>query len=142
MRALSPILDFIRQNCMGSPRAQRTSWVHCRHSCAYATMLCIPPSSDLLRWQYLVSPDRKTFLAEFGPGGKYENTMGIYRGNESSEKIGVFDKELINGLPSSVKWIVHNGAGYDPVDVHACESRGTPFQVVQFTSDGNVFLRQ
>jgi hypothetical protein len=87
--------------------------------------MCIPLSSDLSP-QYLVSPDRKTFLAEFGPGGKHENTVGIYRGNESSEKIGVFDKDLINGLPSSVKWIAHNGAGYDPVDVHACKSRGTP----------------
>jgi hypothetical protein len=113
---------------MGSPRAQRTSGVHCRPSCTYATLLCIPLSSDLSP-QYLVSPDRKTFLAEFGPGGKYENTVGIYRGNESSEKIGVFDKDLINALPSSLKWIAHNGAGYDPVDVHACKSRGTPFQV-------------
>jgi lactate dehydrogenase-like 2-hydroxyacid dehydrogenase len=50
--------------------------------------------------------------------------MGIYRDNESSEKIGTFDEELINGLPSSVKWIAHNGASYDPVDVHAYKARG------------------
>jgi phosphoglycerate dehydrogenase-like enzyme len=86
--------------------------------------MCIPPSTNLFPIQYLDSPDRKSFLAEFGPGGKYENTVAIYRENESSEKIGTFDEELISGLPSSIKWIAHNGAGYDPVDVHACKSRG------------------
>lgn len=74
--------------------------------------------------KYVDSPDRKSFLAAFGPGGKYEGTVGIYRENDSAEKIGKFDKELIDGLPSSVKWIAHNGAGYDPVDVHACIARG------------------
>jgi lactate dehydrogenase-like 2-hydroxyacid dehydrogenase len=63
-------------------------------------------------------------LAEFKPGGKYEGTIGIYRENESAKKLGVFDKELIDGLPSSVKWIAHNGAGYDPVDVRACIAKG------------------
>lgn len=72
----------------------------------------------------VVSGGARSFLAEFGPGGKYENTVGIYRENESSEKIGIFDENLINELPSSVKWIAHNGAGYDPVNVHACKARG------------------
>lgn len=74
--------------------------------------------------QYVDSPDRKSFLADFGPGGKYENTVGIYRENQSAEKIGIFDKALIDGLPSSVRWIAHNGAGYDPVDVNACRAKG------------------
>lgn len=30
-------------------------------------------------------------------------------------------------MPSSVKWIAHNGAGYDPVDVHACIAKGVWF---------------
>jgi len=51
--------------------------------------------------------------------------VGIYWENESSEKIGNFDKELIEGLPSSVKWIAHCGAGYDPVDMPACKAQGT-----------------
>jgi glyoxylate reductase len=65
-----------------------------------------------------------SFLDDFGPGKKYENTVGIYRENESAAKIGIFDKALIDGLPSTVRWIAHNGAGYDPVDVHACMARG------------------
>ena len=81
---------------------------------------------DLKNWSPLQTLWYATpFLAEFGPGGKYEHTVGKYRENESSEKIGDFNKELIEGLPSSVKWIAHCGAGYDPVDVHACKARGT-----------------
>lgn len=75
-------------------------------------------------YQYVDSPDRTSFLADFGPGGKYENTVGIYRENESAGIIGTFDKALIDGLPSTVRWIAHNGAGYDPVDVYACKAKG------------------
>jgi len=74
--------------------------------------------------QYMDSLNRSDFLEGFCPGGKYSDVVGIYRENMSAEKIGPFDKELINGLSSSVKWIAHNGAGYDPVDVKACLSRG------------------
>lgn len=70
------------------------------------------------------SSNRADFLAGFRPGGIYADVVGIYRENGSAERIGVFDKELIDGLSSSVKWIAHNGAGYDPVDVHACIARG------------------
>jgi glyoxylate reductase len=70
------------------------------------------------------SRSRHDFLEEFRPGGKYSGVVGIYRENTSAEQIGIFDKELVNGLSSSVKWIAHNGAGYDPVDVQACISRG------------------
>jgi glyoxylate reductase len=63
--------------------------------------------------------------------------VGIYRENESSEKIGMFDKYLINGFPSSVKWIAQNGAGYDPVDVRACKARGNATTIlgIQVISD-------
>lgn len=77
------------------------------------------------------SPNRASLLGECKPGGKYHGIVGIYRENDSSEAIGVYDKELVDGLPSSVKWIAHNGAGYDQVDVHACKARGTfPFSIV------------
>jgi glyoxylate reductase len=71
------------------------------------------------------SRSRSEFLEAFRPGGKYSNVVGIFRENSSAEKIGIFDKEIIYGLSPSVKWIAHNGAGYDPVDVYACMSRGT-----------------
>ncbi|KIK09206.1 hypothetical protein K443DRAFT_671690 [Laccaria amethystina LaAM-08-1] len=94
---------------------------------------------------YVDAPDRASFLADCKPEGKYGGAVGIYRENESAKEIGVFDKELIDGLPSKVKWIAHNGAGYDPVDVHACIARGiylsnTPGAVDDATATTALYL--
>ncbi|EIW84284.1 hypothetical protein CONPUDRAFT_120017 [Coniophora puteana RWD-64-598 SS2] len=70
------------------------------------------------------SSNRADFLASFQSGGKHERVVGIYRRNMSAYSIGTFDKNLIEGLPSIVKWVAHNGAGYDQVDVHACKNKG------------------
>ena len=37
---------------------------------------------------------------------------------------GLFDPELINKLPASLKFIGHCGAGYDNINVPACTARG------------------
>lgn len=94
---------------------------------------------------HLDSPSRAAFFADCRPGGKYDGVVGIYRENESAKKIGKYDKELIDKLPSSVKWIAHNGAGYDPVDVHACKARGiylsnTPVAVDDATATTALYL--
>lgn len=70
------------------------------------------------------SPDRADFISNLKPGGKYEGIVGLYRHNISADCIGVFDQEIIGALPSSVKWIAHNGAGYDQIDVAACKAKG------------------
>ena len=70
------------------------------------------------------SKSRGEFLEGFKPGGKYAGAVGIYRHNDSSKHIGVFDAELIKALPDSLGWIAHNGAGYDQIDVAACRERG------------------
>ena len=75
--------------------------------------------------QQMDSKSRAEFLEECKAGGKYAGTVGIYRHNESSKHIGVFDAELIKALPDSVGWIAHNGAGYDQIDVNACKEKGT-----------------
>ncbi len=74
--------------------------------------------------QQLDSPSRAKFFADCKPGGKYDGVVGIYRNNLSIGYIDVFDKELVEHLPSSLKWIAHQGAGYDKVDVEACKARG------------------
>ncbi|KAK2463151.1 hypothetical protein APHAL10511_004806 [Amanita phalloides] len=94
---------------------------------------------------YMDSPDRASFIGECLPGGKYDGVAGIYRENGSAKRIGKFDKQLIDGLPGSVKWIAHNGAGYDPVDVHACKARGiylsnTPVAVDEATATTALYL--
>lgn len=59
--------------------------------------------------------------------------------------IGVFDKDFINHLPSSVKLIAHNGAGYDQIDIAAATARGievthTPKAVDSATATVGVWL--
>ncbi|CAE6487711.1 unnamed protein product [Rhizoctonia solani] len=68
------------------------------------------------------SKSRAQFYEELST--TYAGITGIYRHNTSADYIGIFDKELIDKLPSSVKWIAHNGAGYDQIDVAACKARG------------------
>lgn len=78
------------------------------------------------------APNRADFLARFAPGGPYEGTIGVYRRNISAARIGIFDANLIEQLPSSIKWIAHNGAGYDLVDVKACKAKGNPPSALHF----------
>jgi glyoxylate reductase len=52
------------------------------------------------------------------------------------QETGPFDKELIALLPKSLKYICHNGAGYDNVDVDALTQKGSspdtgPFSIVR-----------
>ena len=73
------------------------------------------------------SPDRLDFLKNLKPEGKYAGIQGVYRHNISSYKIGVFDSEIISALAETgVKWIGHNGAGYDQIDIPACLTKGKP----------------
>lgn len=53
---------------------------------------------------------------------------------------GPFDQELLSALPKSVKYVCHNGAGYDNIDVPACTQKGisvssTPQAVDNATAD-------
>ena len=81
------------------------------------------------------SKNRADFLAGLKPGGKYDGIVGIYRHNVSADRIGVFDKDIINALAETgtVKWIAHNGAGYDQIDVLQCASKGK-FTSISFLS--------
>ncbi|KAK7057527.1 putative 2-hydroxyacid dehydrogenase UNK4.10 [Favolaschia claudopus] len=61
------------------------------------------PIADVIHFD---TPTRADFLAAFQPNGKYH------------------DVEIVDGFSSSVKWIAHNGAGYDQIDVLACKAKG------------------
>ncbi|KAF7505971.1 hypothetical protein GJ744_012413 [Endocarpon pusillum] len=56
--------------------------------------------------------------------GEYDNVVGLYRSNMSMTITGPFDSEVVSLLPASLKYICHNGAGYDNIDVDACTQRG------------------
>ncbi|WVO12898.1 hypothetical protein L204_100506 [Cryptococcus depauperatus] len=93
----------------------------------------------------LGSTSRSQFFQDFASGGKYSNIVGIYRHNDSATSVGLFDKELIEKLSGSVKYICHNGAGYDQIDIDACTARGiqvshTPQAVDDATATVGAFL--
>jgi glyoxylate reductase len=82
---------------------------------------------------------RQDFISKL-KGGEYNDVVAIYRSNDSTKVTGPFDKELVSSLPASLKYITHNGAGYDNIDVPACSERGigvssTPLAVNDSTAD-------
>jgi D-3-phosphoglycerate dehydrogenase len=53
--------------------------------------------------------------------------VAIYRSNSSNKYTGPFNSELVSVLPKSVKYICHNGAGYDNIEVPAVTAAGEFF---------------
>ncbi|KAL7005302.1 hypothetical protein EMMF5_005139 [Cystobasidiomycetes sp. EMM_F5] len=101
-------------------------------------------SSDFDFVRLDTSLNKQSFLKEC-KDGKYSQLKGIYRHNTSADSIGVFDAELVAGLPESMKVLAHNGAGYDQIDIQACSKRGiqvsnTPAAVDDATATTAMFL--
>ncbi|CAK7213015.1 hypothetical protein SBRCBS47491_001659 [Sporothrix bragantina] len=94
--------------------------------------------------QVITSGTRNEFLADC-QSGRYSRVVAIGRSVDSVAFTGRFDAELVAQLPSSVRFICHNGAGYDQVDVHACKARdivvsNTPNVVNAATADTTMLL--
>ncbi|KAL2259884.1 hypothetical protein VTK26DRAFT_6296 [Humicola hyalothermophila] len=90
------------------------------------------------------STNRADFLEE-ASAGAFEGCVAAYRTFDSFEVTGRIDAELLQTLPRSLRFICHNGAGYDQVDVAACTARGvqvsnTPTAVDDATADMGIFL--
>lgn len=87
---------------------------------------------------------REEFLAQCRAGA-FSGIYALYRSNDSNKYTGNFDAELLDALPASLKYICHNGAGYDNIDIAACTERGiavssTPIAVNDATADIAIFL--
>ncbi|KAH7104965.1 2-hydroxyacid dehydrogenase [Auriculariales sp. MPI-PUGE-AT-0066] len=100
----------------------------------------IGPHADIV---IMDSQSRDDFLKRLSTD--YAGIVGIYRHNSSADFIGIFDAALIKALPDSVKWIAHNGAGYDQIDVHAAKAKGirvsnTPGAVDDATATTALYL--
>ncbi|PVH87194.1 hypothetical protein DL98DRAFT_556697 [Cadophora sp. DSE1049] len=99
--------------------------------------------SFVAQTEVVASTSRADFFEECKD--KYKDIVAIYSTSSSYAVTGKFDKELIHNLPPSLKFICHNGAGYDQIDVAACTERGikvtnAPDPVTDATSDLTVFL--
>ncbi|KAJ5169576.1 D-isomer specific 2-hydroxyacid dehydrogenase NAD-binding [Penicillium coprophilum] len=90
--------------------------------------------------------NRTEFIQEC-KDGKLDGVVAIYRTIGSITQTGLVDEELLNVLPSSLRYIAHCGSGYDQIDVHACSARNPPVRVSNVptavddaTADVNMFL--
>lgn len=77
--------------------------------------------------------------------GPFRHVPGYGRVANAEQVAGPFDRALVERLPPSLKYICHNGAGYDQIDVDACSARGikvtyAPDPVTDATADLAIFL--
>ncbi|KAK7420108.1 glyoxylate reductase [Neonectria punicea] len=96
---------------------------------------------------HIVTPQatsREAFIAE-AKSGAFDGITAAYRTFASVSITGRIDAELLDALPSSLKFICHNGAGYDQIDVPACTAQSirvsnTPNAVDDATADLTIWL--
>ncbi|KAF2803370.1 uncharacterized protein BDZ99DRAFT_468326 [Mytilinidion resinicola] len=94
--------------------------------------------------EYPETGSREDFISKCR-SGEFDGVVALYRSNDSNKITGSFSKEIIDVLPESLKYICHNGAGYDNIEVEACTERGisvssTPVAVNDATADVAIFL--
>jgi glyoxylate reductase len=113
----------------------------------------LTPSSAHEQWAALAeigelitpkSDNRADFIAE-AQSGAFDGVVVAYRTFFSVSITGLIDAPLLAALPASLKFLAHNGAGYDQIDVAACTARGirvsnVPTAVDDATADVNLFL--
>ena len=102
--------------------------------------------SDVAELVESQSTNRADFIQEC-KSGKLDGVVVAYRTFPSVSVTGLWDEELVNALPKSLKFCAHTGAGYDQIDVHACSARdppirvsNTPTAVDDATADAGMFL--
>ncbi|KAG5913779.1 hypothetical protein E4U61_006519 [Claviceps capensis] len=100
--------------------------------------------SDVADVTQVTSGNREEFLRDCD-GGKYNNVVAILRTFDSVQITGRFDAELISHFPPSIRFVCHDGAGYDQIDIEPCTARGisvsnTPKAVDAATANTAIFL--
>ncbi|KAM0325702.1 hypothetical protein ACHAQA_007002 [Verticillium albo-atrum] len=97
------------------------------------------------------STNRADFIKECRSGA-FDGVSIAYRTFDSVKITGMIDEEIVSVLPASLKFICHNGAGYDQINVEACTNRAaltdgspicisnTPTAVDDATADIGIWL--
>ncbi|KAF8459026.1 D-isomer-specific 2-hydroxyacid dehydrogenase family protein [Terfezia claveryi] len=90
------------------------------------------------------STNREGFIEEC-KSGAFDGAVAAFRTFPSISITGRIDEELLSYWPSSLKFLCHNGAGYDQIDISPCTAKGicvsnVPTAVNDATADVNMFL--
>ncbi|PHH80925.1 hypothetical protein CDD82_1429 [Ophiocordyceps australis] len=88
--------------------------------------------------------NRNDFITE-ARSGVFDGVVAAYRTFKSLDTTGFIDGELLDNMPTSLRFICHNGAGYDHVNVAACTAHNillsnTPTAVDDATADITLWL--
>ncbi|KAH0524451.1 hypothetical protein TsFJ059_006958 [Trichoderma semiorbis] len=88
--------------------------------------------------------NRDEFIAEC-KSGALDGIIVAYRTFDSVKITGKIDSELLDAFPKSIKFLCHNGAGYDQIDIPACTAHdvrvsNTPTAVDDATADVTIWL--
>ncbi|ANB11147.1 Gor1p [Sugiyamaella lignohabitans] len=99
--------------------------------------------SELAELISYTSSSREEFIADLKT--KYKEITAIYSTFAGEKAVGGIDEEIVSHFPPSLKYICHNGAGYDLVQVEYLTKRGiqlsnTPDAVANATADTAVYL--
>ncbi|KAK9474215.1 D-isomer specific 2-hydroxyacid dehydrogenase [Dipodascopsis tothii] len=99
--------------------------------------------SDVADIQVCESKSRAELIEDLK--GKYSKVVALYRTFNSVAMSGRFDAELAPHFPDTLKYICHNGAGYDQIDVDVWTAKGVkvsncPGSVNAATADVNMYL--
>jgi glyoxylate reductase len=118
-----------------------TDWCFRTAPSAHKAWDTIAEIAEVVRPQ---AKNREEFLVE-SRAGAFDGCAVAYRTFDSIGITGKIDGELVQALPDSLRFICHNGAGYDQVEVPACTARGirvsnTPTAVDDATADIGIFL--
>ena len=92
----------------------------------YSAMKTWEALSDIAELVEPQSTNRADFIKECN-SGKLDGVVAVYRTAWSTA--GLWDEELVNNLPKSLRFCASLGAGYDQIDVHACSARDPPIWV-------------
>ncbi|KAL9052762.1 MAG: hypothetical protein Q9162_005182 [Coniocarpon cinnabarinum] len=90
------------------------------------------------------APDRASFLKECH-AGQYTGVTAAYRTFGSASQTGPWDSDLCAALPTSLRFVAHNGAGYDQLSTDALTANNivatnVPTAVDDATADTALFL--
>ncbi|KJK76892.1 Putative 2-hydroxyacid dehydrogenase [Metarhizium anisopliae BRIP 53293] len=88
--------------------------------------------------------NRTAFIAEC-KSGAFDGVSVAFRTFDSFSITGKIDNELCDAFPKTLKFMCHNGAGYDQVDIQACTAHSirvsnTPTAVDDATADVTIWL--
>ncbi|ORY97712.1 D-isomer specific 2-hydroxyacid dehydrogenase [Syncephalastrum racemosum] len=72
--------------------------------------------------EYYSSKSREQFFDDCKT--KYAGVVAAWLGYEALPTVGMYNKEFVEQLPESMKFLCYNAAGYDFLDVNACAARG------------------